>query len=305
LPTQLSICTLIRSQSLAQSLSQLLVSDRYTLRITSSESEFFEFIDKNRQELDCLLLEDNSSLLPLLKRLSEQGTLLPVVIFSEESETSSSVVGNSQRSNLNPTTNDYLQRSANPLFHAAEVRLSIVKPADLGDFIDKAIARYIYLAPTFSLADCSAAASLKNGLNTDSFIIKQQQRLSEKLQERLGYLGVYYKRNPQFFFRNLPENERQNLLENLRSQYSQIILNYFSQDHTINKKIDEFVDQAFFADISVSRIVEIHMEVMDDFSKHLKLEGRSEEVLLDYRLTLIDVIAHLGEMYRRSIPREL
>jgi circadian clock protein KaiA len=26
--------------------------------------------------------------------------------------------------------------------------------------------------------------------------------------------------------------------------------------------------------------------------------------LLDYRLTLIDTIAHLCEMYRRSIPRE-
>jgi circadian clock protein KaiA len=46
------------------------------------------------------------------------------------------------------------------------------------------------------------------------------------------------------------------------------------------------------------------MELMEEFSKQLKLEGRSEEILLDYRLTLIDVIAHLGEMYRRSIPRE-
>ena len=46
------------------------------------------------------------------------------------------------------------------------------------------------------------------------------------------------------------------------------------------------------------------MELMEAFSQQLKLEGRSEEVLLDYRLTLIDVLAHLAEMYRRSIPRE-
>lgn len=295
----------MRSQPLALSLSQLLSVDRYTLHITSSESEFFDFIDENKQELDCLLLQDNSSLLTLLKQLSEQGTLLPVVIFSEELGINSSVVGNSKRNESTQTTNDYSQDYASPLFHAAEVRLSIFQPANIGDFIEKAIARYIYLTPSLTLADYSATALLKNGLDTDSFIIKQQQRLSEKLQERLGYLGVYYKRNPQLFFRNLPQNERQNLLEKLRSQYSQIILNYFSQDYSINKKIDQFVDQAFFADISVSRIVEIHMEVMDDFSKHLKLEGRSEEVLLDYRLTLIDVIAHLGEMYRRSIPREL
>jgi circadian clock protein KaiA len=33
------------------------------------------------------------------------------------------------------------------------------------------------------------------------------------------------------------------------------------------------------------------------------LEGRSEDILLDYRLTLIDVIAHLCELYRRSVPQ--
>jgi circadian clock protein KaiA len=43
---------------------------------------------------------------------------------------------------------------------------------------------------------------------------------------------------------------------------------------------------------------------MDKFSQSLKLEGRSDEILLDYRLALIDILAHLGEMYRRSIPRE-
>jgi circadian clock protein KaiA len=55
----------------------------------------------------------------------------------------------------------------------------------------------------------------------------------------------------------------------------------------------------------VSEIVKIHMELMEEFSDQLKLEGRSEEILLDYRLTLIDIIAHLCEMYRRSIPREM
>jgi circadian clock protein KaiA len=60
----------------------------------------------------------------------------------------------------------------------------------------------------------------------------------------------------------------------------------------------------FLIDLPISQIVEIHMELMDEFSKHLKLEGRSDDVLLDYRLTLIDTLAHLCEMYRRSIPRE-
>ena len=132
----------------------------------------------------------------------------------------------------------------------------------------------------------------------------QQRRLAEKLKERLGYLGVYYKRNTKDFYRHLQWSEKQKLLEQLNSEYRQIILNYFSEDAEINAAIDRFVNRAFFADLSVSQVLEIHMELMDEFAQRLKLEGRSEEILLDYRLTLIDIIAHLSEMYRRSIPRE-
>jgi circadian clock protein KaiA len=44
-------------------------------------------------------------------------------------------------------------------------------------------------------------------------------------------------------------------------------LGYFSEDSSLNQNIDDFVNQAFMADISVSHIVEIHMDLMDDFSK--------------------------------------
>jgi len=83
-----------------------------------------------------------------------------------------------------------------------------------------------------------------------------------------------------------------------------LVLSYFKDDGHLNDRIDSLVNTAFFADISVSKVVEMHMDLMETFAKQLKLEGRSEEILLDYRLTLIDVIAHLCEMYRRSIPRE-
>ena len=87
-------------------------------------------------------------------------------------------------------------------------------------------------------------------------------------------------------------------------EYRQIILIYFSETAQVNQAIDQFVNRAFFADLSVSQILEIHMELMDEFAQQLKLEGRNEDILLDYRLALIDIIAHLCEMYRRSIPRE-
>jgi circadian clock protein KaiA len=132
----------------------------------------------------------------------------------------------------------------------------------------------------------------------------QQRRLADKLKERLGYLGIYYKRSPKNFLRALPPDEQAELLHQLRQEYRSIVLGYFSNEYDLNQQIDNFVNAAFFADIPVSYIVETHMELMDEFAKQLKLEGRSEEILLDYRLTLIDTISHLCEMYRRSIPRE-
>jgi circadian clock protein KaiA len=132
----------------------------------------------------------------------------------------------------------------------------------------------------------------------------QQQRLADKLNERLGYLGVYYKRDSRLFLRNLSTEDRKEYSDRLKKIYRSIILEYFSEKNEgLNQKIDEFVNLSFFADISVSQVLEIHMELMDDFAKQLRLEGRNDEILLDYRITLIDMIAHLCELYRRSIPR--
>jgi circadian clock protein KaiA len=87
--------------------------------------------------------------------------------------------------------------------------------------------------------------------------------------------------------------------------YRTIILEYFKDSNrNLNQQIDEFVNLAFFSDISVTQVLEIHMSLIEEFSKKLQLEGRNDEVLLDYRITLIDIIAHLCELYRRSIPRE-
>jgi circadian clock protein KaiA len=293
----------VYSEALARFLSQFLCGDRYILHATRSESQFFECVERYKQQLDCLVLQDNRSLLNVIERLSEQGTLLPTVILPRELERTTGNAAIKNQPEFFQLSNDFPQGEVNHLFHDAEVQLDVTHLAEIEKFIDKAIAQFISLSTTPSLAEPSSV-ELTTELTTHSFLMQQQRRLSEKLKERLGYLGVYYKRNPQFFLRHLPQNERQKFLENLKSDYRQIVLMYFSQEKNLNQKIDSFVDTAFFADVSVSSIVEIHMELMEEFSKQLKLEGRSEEVLLDYRLTLIDVIAHLGEMYRRSIPRE-
>ncbi len=261
-------------------------------------------MEEKKDELDCLILPDGPHLRFLIHRLRQNGILLPVVIFAAESspDPATAIEAKSQdsiQSSNRPKTEDRF------LYHAAEIWVDTIQIQQINHYINQAIALFLELADNGHLADQSSGVNLvATEKNVQNFLLQQQTRLAEKLKERLGYLGVYYKRNSTNFFRNLTWTEKQELLAALQKEYRTIILHYFSEDDTLNEKIDKFVNMAFFADLPVTQIVEIHMKLMDEFSKQLKLEGRSEEILLDYRLTLIDLIAHLCEMYRRSIPRE-
>lgn len=100
----------------------------------------------------------------------------------------------------------------------------------------------------------------------------------------------------------MPNQNQQAFLQELKSDYRQILLTYFATP-TI-KNIEEFTKKVFHANISTPKIIELHMELIDEFSKQLKLEGRSDDILLDYRLTLIDILAHLCEVYRCSMYKD-
>lgn len=256
--------------------------DRYTLSIAASEADFFQLIEHQKQQLDCLILQDGKELEALLNRLRTAAILLPIVILYSE----------------------HRQLDLRFLYHTAEMWVAFQELNEIASWIDRAIEEFLELSPVCQLPDTMTPTDLTQDLIAQNFLMLQQRRLTDKLKERLGYLGIYYKRSPKAFLRNLPPEEQQAFLEELRLEYRMIVLSYFQDDQDLNQRIDNFVNAAFFADVPVSQIVEIHMELMDEFAKQLKLEGRSEEILLDYRLTLIDTIAHLCEMYRRSIPRE-
>ena len=273
------------ARSVQQALSQDAPSaqeERYTVVMPESEQAFFLVIKQQRQQLDCLILQDGAQLPSLIAWLHNHATLLPIVILDAEPD---EIAG--------------LEAQPVFLYHSAEVRLALNKVGEITEFVDRAINQFLNLSPS-----CRLPNAAEPDLSTQNFLLLHQRRLTEKLKERLGYLGVYYKRNPKSFLRYLPQAEREQLLAQLRDTYRVIILNYFVDDSELNQRIDDFVNTIFFADIPVAQIVETHMELMDEFAKQLKLEGRSEEILLDYRLTLIDTIAHLCEMYRRSVPRE-
>lgn len=266
-----------------------------------STQELMKAITTENHQLDCLILENTPEVQPLFDLLRQQSILMPAVILTPQPQTH-------DNSLTFPQCNDFLdpqnatELDVDFIYHCTEVQVGTAQLKQIKGYIDKAISQFITHAITARLTEQSSSTNTPTELT--NFLIRQQRRLMSKLHERLGYLGVYYKRNSQNFLRNLPPVERQEFVEQLKSKYRQIVLNYFSGESSLNNQIDEYVNLAFFADVPVTKIVEIHMELMDNFSKQLKLEGRSEDVLLDYRLTLIDTIAHLCEMYRRSIPRE-
>lgn len=283
---QFLIGVFVPTESLSEPLHQLLAQKRFVVSWSRSASEFIDWVVSNRHRIDCLIVELTSDIVEAFGRLKQRDILLPTLAVASATGSVISIETLRER------------------YHDAVTALDVQDLSGVDGAVRLAVEQYLEL-PTAGKVGESLASEL-GGSDRDKrlFLLSlQQQRLAEKLKERLGYVGVYYKRNPQNFLRQMSVEERQEFLDKLRQDYRHIILNYFANDSAINQKIDDFVNVAFFADMSVPKIVEIHMELIDDFSKQLQLEGRNEEILTDYRLTLIDVIAHLCEMYRRSVPR--
>ena len=76
----------------------------------------------------------------------------------------------------------------------------------------------------------------------------QQNKLNQKLNERLGYSGVYSSRERESFFANLSELEQKKLLKKFKSIYAQILFNYFSDEADVNDLIDRFLMQSLMGE---------------------------------------------------------
>ena len=287
--SQISVCGLLKPSSALEGLIQEILDPRHYSVTLAQTSE--SFLGLSSQQYDCLIIEDPAHYEAVFPLLENASVLLPSVLLLENLKNNAEVASSVSNGNF--------------FYHPAEIKFD---PAglkhDLAHAISQAVANFMRLA---TIARVDRRDNIQAWFSQPSLqqkLMQQQMRLSQKLKERLGYLGVYYKRDPNQFIRNLDPEDRQELIADLRSEYRQIILSYFKDDADVNSMLDTFVTKAFFADISVTWIMEMHMELMDVFAKKLKLEGRSDDVLLDYRLTLIDAIAHLAEMYRLSIPKE-
>ncbi len=265
------------------------------MRNFSVESDFLDFIKQEKYGIDCLIFQVHSQVLRVVDALYQHSIVLPAVFLQSLTTDTDRFACNEDEQPAARLSEDW----PNFLYHASEVFVSDADLISISTDIDRSIASFLNLTPLHSPR---AASESPPAQKSAAFLLQQQRRLSEKLKERLGYLAIYYNRNRHNFFRYLSPPQRQDLLVQLKEQYRQIVLAYFTPDSQINDLLDQFVASVFFADLSVSEVVEIHMDLMDDFATQLKIEGWNEDILLDYRLTLIDVIAHLCEMYRRSIP---
>ncbi|MEO1131460.1 MAG: circadian clock protein KaiA [Cyanobacteria bacterium J06639_1] len=275
------------------SVTHALRKDRFALERFVNRDAVTHFLIERAGTIDCFVMLGDRPTWPELETLSialcRQGTLVPAVLVLARHADEAELDWQEWRSDR------YLYHNAAIVLTASQENVPDVPLA-----IDRAIAKFLQVSPLCILPERDSeelAASIHERVRS------QQVHLAEKLRERLGYLGVYYKRDPSRFYRRLSADEREQFDRRLRGLYHAIVLEYFQSSEQANRRIDEFAALAFFADLSVSQVLEMHMRLMDDFAKQLKLEGRSEEILLDYRITLIDVIAHLSEMYRRSIPR--
>ncbi|MBD2175821.1 KaiA family protein [Pseudanabaena sp. FACHB-1998] len=284
--TNLQVCCLVAESDVTQTqatLIKFLPEDRYSLTVISDLEALVSLLKKTQTTQDCLVIFKDVEV--VLDHLGKLNIFIPTILVLED---------------LHNNGESPYEQTESKDFYRASISINFEQLPDLPTIIDQAIATFIKISPQVKH---QVYVNIPHTTVSESLSV-QQQRLADKLNERLGYLGVYYKRDSRLFLRNLSPEDRKEYIVRLKNIYRSIILEYFLEANSdLNPKIDEFVNLSFFADLSVSQVLEIHMELMDDFAKQLRLEGRNDEVLLDYRITLIDIIAHLCELYRRSIPR--
>ena len=261
----LTIASLLCDPVLLLACRQWLKGGRYELDDLGSQADPLGALERRREAFDVVLLQQGAFSRNQLEGLMRKGLMLPAVVVGDV--------------------------SGRLDYHEAEVHLPGDQLEQLSYSIDAAVSRVLRRG-------LSAASAGQPGAPAPS----ERWRLPNRLKERLGYLGVFYKRDPSRFLRHLAPQERQELLASLERTYRDLLISYFRDPAAANQALESFVHTAFFSDLPITKAVEIHMNLIDSFGKQLKLEGHKNDFLQDYRLALLDVMAHLCEMYRRTVP---
>jgi len=268
----LTIAALLCDPRLLLACRQWLKGGRYELDDLGSQADPLAALERRREAFDVVLLQQGAFSRSQLEGLIGKGLLLPAVVVGDV--------------------------SGRIDFHEVEVHLPGDQLEQLTYSIDAAVSRFLRRGLSAASNGPEAGSTGQQG----SPVPSERWRLPNRLKERLGYLGVFYKRDPSRFLRHLAPQERQELLASLERTNRDLLISYFRDPAAANQALESFVHTAFFSDLPITKAVEIHMNLIDSFWKQLKLEGHKNDFLQDYRLALLDVMAHLCEMYRRSVP---
>ena len=267
----LTIVSLIREPSLEASVTRWLDGQqRFRLLRCEAGSDPVPELERLGDSCDALLIQEGQLDAQAAQALQERGLVLPAVVIG-------AVRGKVE-------------------YHPDEIHLPPDQLEQLSYSLDAAISRSL---------SRGLAGVRTLGTEAPAEPMPERWRLANRLQGRLGLLGVFYKRDPSRFLRNLDQQSADVLLASLKRTYRDLLLSYFKDPAAANQALESFVNTAFFSDLPITKAVEIHMDLIDSFSTQLKLEGHKSDFLQDYRLALLDVMAHLCEMYRRSIPADL
>ena len=267
----LTIALLLTTPNLVDACQQWLPDTRYhSLNLSGphqgqEQLDLVSTLEAQQEEIDAVVVEQHLLDASSREQLLGRGLLFPAVVVGE--------------------------MKGHVDYHSEELHLADDQLAQLGYTVDAAISRFLRQGRADGRSDDDGLASV--------------DKLSRRLQERLGYLGVFYKRDPSRFLGSLPSEERRELLESLQRTYRDLLISYFSDPAASNQALESFVNTAFFSDLPITRTVDIHVDQIDEFWKQLRLEGHKSDFLQDYRLAFLDVMAHLCEMYRRSIPPDI
>ncbi|MDA0717043.1 MAG: circadian clock protein KaiA [Cyanobacteria bacterium] len=264
----LTIASLIREPRLQQACSLWLVGGSCRMVLVDPTTNPLVELEQRREEFDAVLLEQGALSAEDRRAFVDMELLMPAVVIG-------GVGGQIE-------------------LHEAEVHLPHDQLEQLRYSLDAAVSRYLLQG----LATSDSSPIPQSSETPDRW------KLANRLKSRIGFVGVFYKRDPARFLRNLTEQERQGLVRSLERTYRDLLLSYFRDPAAANQALESFVNTAFFSDLPITKTVEIHMNLIDSFSNQLKLEGHNNNFLQDYRLALLDVTAHLCEMYRRSIPAD-
>jgi len=182
----LTIASLIRDPSIGQVCSRWLNGGRCQMVWVDPSSNPVAELDRRREEFDALLLEKGAVGPSEYQSLSDLGLVLPAVVIG-------AVTGEVE-------------------FHEAEVHLPSNQLEQLSYSLDAAVSRFLRrggVGPGGANAD-----QLAPGGETP-----ERWKLANRLKGRLGLLGVFYKRDPSRFLRNLSAADRDALLQSLERTY--------------------------------------------------------------------------------------